>query len=294
MVLRDVLKFHNKIIVNESEIIMQDTLYQRGKDLELSLIKSERGSWPLVEITDKKGNRRKVRVNPDKLKQAEANKVRKLVSSSESGKTKAATDKELVERISQGDERAQAELYSKYRGDAKKIINTFVRDSDIADDLTSDTFIKVFKNIDSYKALSDTFPFKSWFTRVASNTARDYLRSAANAFKQNAISEEAKKVNFHSMADSSTPQQELESKQLASTIKSAIDTLPKEYASTIESFYFKGLSIKEIAKEEGVSESGIKQRLARAKEQLKTKLSPDLYKAVNLQFTAIEMIEPID
>ena len=272
---------------------MNERLYDRGKELELALIKSDRSSWPLVEVVDKAGNKRKVRVNPEKeskLKQAQA---RKLIQAT-SAKTQAISDNELASRAAVGDPKAQAELYSKYKSDAKKIINTFVRDNDIADDLVADTFVKVFDKIDSYTAIAKDVPFKTWFTRVASNTARDYLRSAQSAFTKNALSEEQKKTRFRSIADSKTPQQALEAKQMADILKDAIESLPKEYSSTIKDFYFGGLSIKEIAEKDKVSESGVKQRLARAKDALRVKVSPDLYKAITLQFMAIEAIEPLD
>ena len=67
-----------------------------------------------------------------------------------------------------------------------------------------------------------------------------------------------------------------------------------DYLCYFLAFYFEGLSVKEIAKKEGISTSGVTQRLARGKQALKGLLSQDLYKAVEPHFTLRENEEQID
>lgn len=252
-----------------------------------NLLKSERSSWPIMEVVDKKGNRRKVRINPEKLKEA----THFLSDRQKKRETKSLEDADLIEKVVAGDERAKVDLYVKYKDDAFKIIDSFVKDKEISEDLTSDTFVKVFTKIDSYNQLKDSLPFKSWFIRIASNTARDYLRSSAHAFSQKAASDEEMRVNLNSKADSESPDSTMEKKEMLTVLEQAISKLPEEYASTIRAFYFEGKSIQEIAEESNISKSGVNLRLLRAKSILKNLLSPDLYKAAELQFRTLMVLE---
>jgi len=256
------------------------------------LLKSQRDSWQIREVIDKNGKTRKVRVNPAKSKHPEESIRKKLK------RTKSLEDSDIVSRALSTNERmadkAMSELYLKYKEDAFKIINTFVQDKETAQDLVADSFVKVQKNLQEYNKHAETLPFKHWFTRLCSNTARDYLRSAANAFSQNAASEEEKQVNFNSASDSLTPEQQAINADMAKNIASALNKLPEEYSSAIKEYYFNGKTIKEIAKEYNVSVSGVQARLTRGKAILKSIISPELYKAVSVQFIAIEAIDNIE
>ena len=193
-----------------------------------------------------------------------------------------------------GSEAAKATVYSKYKSEMEKIISTFVKDKEIAKDLTADTFVKAFNSIESYSSIVDKVPFKHWLVRLSSNTARDYLRSSQAAFRKKAISEEEKKVSFNSMASSSTPDKDAEAAEIAERVNAAIQKIPQEYQSAIKAFYFEGLSVKEIAKRDNISTSGVSARLKRGKEALKNFLSSDLFKAISPYLTQIEVENNID
>jgi RNA polymerase sigma-70 factor (ECF subfamily) len=270
--------------MSNGQVSISDYFYNLGE----TLIKSSRASWPVVEVKDKNGKTRKVRVNPNKLKEKpETERQAKQ-------RAKSTSDADIIANVVAGSRAAQSDLYAKYNQDVFKVIHTFVQDIEIAKDLTSDTFVKVFTKMDHYLKHSATLPFKNWLVRIASNTARDYLRSAHAAIQRNAISEETKQAHFNSASHAATPEQEMEATEIAEQVHAALKTLPKEYASAIADFYFNGLSVKEIAKKYNISESGVSQRLARGKQALKRVLSPSLYKALEPEFEVLESIYEIN
>jgi RNA polymerase sigma-70 factor (ECF subfamily) len=270
--------------MSNGQVSISDYFYNLGE----TLIKSSRSSWPVVEIKDKNGKTRMVRVNPNKLKEKpETERQAKQ-------RAKSTSDADIIANVVAGSRAAQSDLYAKYNQDVFKVIHTFVQDIEIAKDLTSNTFVKVFTKMDDYLKHSATLPFKNWLVRIASNTARDYLRSAHAAIQQNAISEEAKQAHFNSASRAANPEQEMETTEIAEQVHAALKTLPKEYASAIADFYFNGLSVKEIAKKYNISESGVSQRLARGKQALKRVLSPSLYKALEPEFEVLESIYEIN
>lgn len=266
------------------ETRINEYFVQFGADL----IKSSRASWPTKKIKDKNGKERVVRVNPNKIKEEGVESARKKLQ-----RAKTTSDEDLISGALAGSEKAKSLLYSKYKADAEKVIVTFVRNKEIAKDLAADTFVKVFNSLDKYSSVANSVSFKHWFVRVASNTARDYLRSSQHAFSKKAASEEEKKVNFNSMYSGSTPDKDAEVKEIAASVKSALTKIPAEYRDTIKDFYFDGLSVAEISKKNNISASGVRARLTRGKEALKGILSPELFKAVLPYFNLLEKTNKI-
>src|SRR3990172_11611773 len=84
-----------------------------------------------------------------------------------------ANDNELVQRFLAGDEEAFVQIVGKYKNPITNFISMMIGDYDLAVDLTQDTFLRVYRNIESYK---NTYQFSTWIYRIASNLAIDELR----------------------------------------------------------------------------------------------------------------------
>ena len=87
---------------------------------------------------------------------------------------KALQDFKLVNQaINEGDERAFAELMSRYKKSVYFMILKMVRNVDDAEDLTIEAFAKAFKNLGRFK---QDYTFTTWLFRIATNNAIDFLR----------------------------------------------------------------------------------------------------------------------
>jgi RNA polymerase sigma-70 factor (ECF subfamily) len=83
----------------------------------------------------------------------------------------------LVKLVQSKSERGFHTLYNKYCGSLYSIIIKLVKRTDIADDLLQDTFVKIWKHIDSYDSSKGTL--YTWMLNIARNQAIDYLRSSS-------------------------------------------------------------------------------------------------------------------
>ncbi len=85
------------------------------------------------------------------------------------------TTKDLVELLRQKNREGFNELYEGYSATLYGIICKIVKDTTIAEDILQDSFVKVWKNIDSYSAEKGSF--FTWLLNITRYTAIDYLRS---------------------------------------------------------------------------------------------------------------------
>ncbi|WP_395048518.1 RNA polymerase sigma factor [Flavobacterium sp.] len=84
----------------------------------------------------------------------------------------------LVKLVQSKSERGFHTLYNKYCGALYGIIIKLVKRTDVADDLLQDTFVKIWKHIDSFDSSKGTL--YTWMLNIARNQAVDYLRSATH------------------------------------------------------------------------------------------------------------------
>ncbi|GIV03575.1 MAG: RNA polymerase sigma-H factor [Fimbriimonadales bacterium] len=87
------------------------------------------------------------------------------------------TDRELIEQIREGREqanRAYGELVSRHAGTVLGICRRYFKQSDEAEDVAQEIWIKVLENIDQYDP--EQGEFAAWLKTVAGNACKDYLR----------------------------------------------------------------------------------------------------------------------
>jgi RNA polymerase sigma-70 factor (ECF subfamily) len=162
----------------------------------------------------------------------------------------AATDQEVVELARKAEERAYRELLRRYQRPVFSLIYRMVRDRELAEDLSQETFVKVLNALDRYRP---EYKFSSWVFKIANNAAIDHLRR-----------KELDTLSFEGGPDATTPERveatalqlgdlaespldELEARELGSTIERAISRLRPEYRSCIILRHVEGRPYDEIA-----------------------------------------------
>lgn len=112
----------------------------------------------------------------------------------------------------------------------------FMRDHGGADDVTQDTFLKAFHAIGSFRGESS---LKSWLLRIASNTAKNALRSRDRRPTVD--------VSDVPLAWNHLDYARLEKMQTAELLKAAVERLPAKQRQALELRIYDDLSFKEIA-----------------------------------------------
>ena len=126
-----------------------------------------------------------------------------------------------------------------------------VKDSDLADDISQETFIKVVRVIDEGR-YTDNGKFLSWVLRIAHNQVIDYFRSSRT--QQTTTESEA---GYDILGSRSLAEDNVEDKMVASQIEAdvrrLVEQLPDEQRDVVQMRYYEGLSFKEIADKTDVS-----------------------------------------
>ena len=82
-------------------------------------------------------------------------------------------DADVVALALEGRDTAHRELIKRYERPVFSLVFRMVRDRELSEDLTQDTFVKVLSHLDRYRT---DFKFSSWLFKIANNVAIDHLR----------------------------------------------------------------------------------------------------------------------
>ncbi|MGW0869896.1 RNA polymerase sigma factor [Streptomyces sp. NPDC002740] len=84
----------------------------------------------------------------------------------------------LVVRAGAGDRDAFATLYNDYRDEVYRYLVRRTRNRDLAEDLTSETFLRALRRIGDFATQPGTGGFPAWLCMIARNLTIDYAKSA--------------------------------------------------------------------------------------------------------------------
>ena len=161
------------------------------------------------------------------------------------------SDRELLTLYLQGNKSAISTLIGKYNRRVRDYVRMMVKDSDVADDIAQETFIKAVSVIDEGRYV-DNGKFASWIMRIAHNKALDFFRAQKN---NNSVSESSSGYNILGTMRYSEKSIEdnIISDQISADIRALVELLPDEQREVVMLRYYSDLSFKEIAEQTGVS-----------------------------------------
>lgn len=179
----------------------------------------------------------------------------------------------LVTKVRKGDQDSFAELVHKYSNLVGSIAYNIIGDVQIAHDISQETFLKVFRNIES---LDDTRKFKGWLCSIVRTTCVDWMRKEKiKALSIDKLTEDGKDPEGRFVSgiirETTTEAEELREKILCT-----INALPKIYQEIILLRHLRKMSYREIGSFLNLPMATIESRLYRARLMLKDKLM-DLY-----------------
>ncbi len=185
-------------------------------------------------------------------------------------------DRQLVERARLGDKRAFELLVEKYHRRLQRLLSRMVRDADEVDDIAQETFIKAYRALPNFRGDA---AFYTWLYRIGVNTAKNYLvtrKKAMPTISDQAFGDDDEPDERLVAQDISTPETELQSKQVAMAVNQAVEALPEELRTAITLREMEGLSYEEIAELMGCPIGTVRSRIFRAREAIAAKLRPML------------------
>ena len=186
------------------------------------------------------------------------------------------TDQEVVAQARDGREAAYRELIRRYERPVFSLVLRMVRDRQLAEDLSQETFIKALNAIGSYRP---EYKFSSWIFKIANNAAIDHLRRreldtlSLDGAPHAATPEEIEATALQVGDKGETPLEELEARELGSAIERAIAQLRPEYRACILLRHVEGLAYEEIAQSLDLPLGTVKTYIHRARHELRDLLA---------------------
>ncbi|MDO4927641.1 MAG: RNA polymerase sigma factor SigE [Corynebacterium sp.] len=132
-----------------------------------------------------------------------------------------------------------------------------------AEDLTQETFIRVFRSLKSYQPGT----FEGWLHRITTNLFLDMVR------RRNRIRMEALPEDYERFAGKElTPEQAVEDANLDPALQRALDDLSPDFRVAVVLCDVVGMSYEEIADTLGVKMGTVRSRIHRGRSQLRASL----------------------
>ena len=154
-----------------------------------------------------------------------------------------------------------SEIWQEFSDSLKGFILKRVQDEHVAEDILQGIFIKIHNNIDSLK---DETRLQAWVYQIARNGIIDHYRHQKSADAPEGI--------LDYMADEPVTGEDVGSEVAALCLKPMVNRLSEKYRQAIILTEFEGLTQNKMAEKLGLSLSGAKSRVQRAKGNLKDML----------------------
>ncbi|MBI2347253.1 MAG: sigma-70 family RNA polymerase sigma factor [Deltaproteobacteria bacterium] len=171
-------------------------------------------------------------------------------------------DKELVQRIQNGDRPAFNQLVLKYRNRVMGIAARMLGDRGEAEELAQDVFVKVYRALGDFQGAA---LFSTWLFRVTVNSCLNHRRKRRAEVR---ILDGAGDAALAVADPSSNPHQLLEQKELRIALEKSIQSLPEEQRIVLILRDVEGLSYEEIADSLELELGTVRSRLHRARLQV--------------------------
>ena len=183
------------------------------------------------------------------------------------------TDKEIIERVKNGDKNAYDLLVLKYQQRVINLISRFVKNHADALDVSQETFIKAYKALPNFRGES---AFYTWLYRIAVNTAKNHLTVQSRKITKSDydVAEIEQIEGNMTLTEQTTPENLLIKDELQETILNTIENLPEDLKSAIMLREIEGLSYEEIAAVMECPVGTVRSRIFRARETIDKKIKP--------------------
>lgn len=168
-------------------------------------------------------------------------------------------DSTLVEGLKSGSRSAFRALYDRHGAELYTLAHTISGDAAVAEDVTQQTFIRIFEGIHSFDGRSS---LKTWITRIAINATKDQMRSAWWRRRLRLEDHPHLRVEEDDTGES----------DMACIIEDAVSRLSPKLSIVLTLKYIQGMSYEEIASTLSLSAGTVASRMNRAHRQLASML----------------------
>lgn len=181
----------------------------------------------------------------------------------------------LMLAYQRGDETAFDRLVELYSGQLYALLTRFLGNQPAREDLLQEVFLRVIRARDRYRPSAR---FSTWLYRIAFNLCVNEKQRGGSrgvVSLDGAVDEGGQALDPQDV-DAPPPSEKLESDDVVSAVRYAIDSLPPTQRMALVLAKYEGLPYAQIADVMDSSEKAIKSLIHRARENLRDRLRPFL------------------
>lgn len=152
-------------------------------------------------------------------------------------------------------EKLTGTMWNSIQQELRRFVLSKVKDKTVTDDIVQDVFLKVQAN---FSRLKDVKKFSGWIYQITRNTIVDHYRTQSRSLQPIDIQWDDTRQDFNDC--------------VAFCLGQLLTTLPDQYRQALQLIELENVSQLELAERLGISYSGAKSRVQRARQMLKQKM----------------------
>ena len=183
------------------------------------------------------------------------------------------SDQHYINQIIRGDTNVFGILVDRYKDMIFSLALKMIKDREEAEEVSQDTFIKVYNSLNKFKGDSK---FSTWIYKITYNTCLDRLKKKKKEDSIISIDE----FSNHLIKTLDNALSALEEKERKESILNCLNLLSREENFLLTLYYFDDQSLEEIAKIMNINSNNVKVKLFRSRKKLavilKKQLEPEI------------------
>lgn len=183
------------------------------------------------------------------------------------------SETELIEQSKIGDFWAFEQLIYRYDKEVLTIVARFTKNSDDAKDIYQETFIRVFKGLNTFQFKSE---FSTWLYRIAMNVCLSHKEKKKRTATVS-IDDDGDETIEKYLVSSDQTDARIEGNEITDRIESALHSLSPKQKMVFTLRHYQDYKLKEIAAMMNCAEGTVKKYLFEATQKMRIHLH-DLYK----------------
>ncbi len=183
---------------------------------------------------------------------------------------------ELIQEAVRGSQPAFRAIVEANQGFVYAVAFRFVNDQQEAEDITQEVFVRLWKNLKSYR---HEVKLSTWLYKIVTNRCLDFLKSRHGRQRKNKVDIST----THFVQDSSTPEKEFQQQELTRIIHAAADELTPKQKAVFILRDLEGLTSEEVSEALSMSAGNVKSNLFYARQKMTEKLKA-MYQTTDKQF----------
>lgn len=176
-------------------------------------------------------------------------------------------DGHIIRECLNGDSASFGLLVDKYKESIYALAYSRLRNFHDAEDITQDVFLKAYRNL---RTLRRWDSFLVWIRSIAINLCKNKIRAQSRRPDAESIEDqEAQILDKVSAEFYSDEQSSVSRNEALDSISKALESLPEIYQQVLTLHYLGGMSGEQMSQFLGISHANVRQRLSRARRQLR-------------------------